>query len=587
MTPTADPVSVQFTEDMKGFVAFGDAGDYQQAFDAGKAAGTAFMFHLTIKVPDIEFFVRDPMKSGVAEGWIECDRLGGRRPVERGLFNCFVDVGAPQTNTRNMRYRLFFSDGTGKPLTLSGHKVVVDDGIHNIWRDTSTLFSRIYEGHVDQAQETSAPVVATGVLHIKPLDFAHQMTTFRSDGGTFEARQKAIATFGSAFLGTLWDVYKPRVGSMLKHDAAARPIPLFSLEGVKDADVATHYFSTADKMGLSLLRFSRGTCDDVVMLMHGLTTSTDMFIMPEHVNLVSYLLDHGFTDVWSFDWRGSMRHSYDLFPGKFNLDDIALYDVPGAIAKVREVVGPGPRIHVICHCVGSITFMMSLFAGLVDGITSVISNSVSLTPKVSSWSNTKLAFSPFLMNWILRFPNLNPRWSYLPGPGIPQGKILAKLVSLAHPECHVPACHMVSFMWGSGRPAVWRHENLSDITHERTGDLFGAVNINYYLHIRKMVQRGAAVKLDEVDPRYRHLPNNYLDRAAEVDTPILFITGEYNRVFFDSNQITFNTLKRLKPDNKHELKILPGYGHQDPFMGVKNHVDVFPILTEFLGRHRA
>jgi hypothetical protein len=58
-------------------------------------------------------------------------------------------------------------------------------------------------------------------------------------------------------------------------------------------------------------------------------------------------------------------------------------------------------------------------------------------------------------------------------------------------------------------------------------------------------------------------------------------------VFFDSNQITFNTLKRLKPDNKHELKILPGYGHQDPFMGVKNHLDVFPILTEFLGRHRA
>ncbi len=114
MTPTTDPVSVQFTEDMKGFVAFGDAGDYQQAFDAGKAAGTAFMFHLTIKVPDIEFFVRDPMKSGVAEGWIACDRLGGQRPVERGLFNCFVDVGAPQANTRNMRYRLFFRDGSGQ-----------------------------------------------------------------------------------------------------------------------------------------------------------------------------------------------------------------------------------------------------------------------------------------------------------------------------------------------------------------------------------------------------------------------------------------------------------------------------------------
>jgi triacylglycerol lipase/cholesterol oxidase len=582
----ADLVSVQFTEDMKGYVGLGETADYQKGFDAGKAASNFFWFHLTIKVPDIQFFVRDPEKSGTAEGWIQCEQFGGRRPVERGFFNCFVDVGAPQANTRNMRYRLFFRDAASKPLTLSGHKVVIDDGMHNIWRDTSTLYSKVFEGHVEMAAEATAPVVATGILHIEPLDFAKQMTTFTSSGATFEAREQAMATFGRQFLGTLWDVYKPRVGSVLTHDGQSRPIPLFSLEGVKDADVSTHYFATPDKLGLSLLRFLRKPCEDVVVLIHGLTTSTDMFIMPEHVNLVSYLLDHGFTDVWSLDWRGSMRHSYDLFPGRFNLDDIALYDMPGAIGKVREVVGPGARIHVICHCVGSIAFLMSLFAGLVDGVTSVVSNSVSLTPRVSSWSNTKLALAPFVMNWILRFPNLNPRWSSLPGPGVPQGKLVAKIVSLAHSECKVPACHMVSFMWGDGHPAVWRHENLSDITHQRTGDLFGAVNINYYLHLRKMVQRGAAVKYDEVDPRYSHLPNNYLDRAPEVRTPVLFMTGDQNRVFQDSNIIAFNTLARLAPGNKHELKTLAGYGHQDPFMGVNNHLDVFPLVVDFLNRQR-
>ena len=579
-------VSVQFTEDMKGYLGAGEAADYQRGFDAGKAAGTFFWFHLTIVVPDIDFFVRDPDKSGTADGWIECDRFGGRRPVERGFFNCFVDVGAPQANTRNMRYRLFFRDAAGAPLTLSGHKVVIDDGMHNIWRDTSTLYTKVLEGHVEMAAEAAAAVVATGILHIEPLDFAKQMTTFTSDGATFEARDKAMATFGRQFLGTLWDVYKPRVGSVLTHDGQPRPIALFSLEGVKDADVSTHYFTTPDKLGLSLLRFSRKACEDVVVLIHGLTTSTDMFIMPEHVNLVSYLLDRGFTDVWSLDWRGSMRHSYDLFPGRFNLDDIALYDMPGAIAKVREVVGPAARIHVVCHCVGSIAFLMSLFAGLIDGVTSVVSNSVSLTPRVSSWSNTKLALAPFVMNWILRFPNLNPRWSSLPGPGVPQGKLVGKIVSLAHRECDVPACHMVSFMWGDGNPAVWRHENLSEITHQRTGDLFGAVNINYYLHLRKMVQRGAAVKYDEVDPRYAHLPNNYLDRAADVRTPVLFMTGDQNRVFLDSNVIAFNTLARLAPGNRHELKTLAGYGHQDPFMGVNNHLDVFPLVVDFLNRQR-
>ena len=37
-----------------------------------------------------------------------------------------------------------------------------------------------------------------------------------------------------------------------------------------------------------------------------------MFIMPEHYNLVSFLLDYGFSDVWSFDWCGSMRHNCNL-----------------------------------------------------------------------------------------------------------------------------------------------------------------------------------------------------------------------------------------------------------------------------------
>jgi cholesterol oxidase len=46
---------------------------------------------------------------------------------------------------------------------------------------------------------------------------------------------------------------------------------------------------TADKLSLSLLRFLRAPCDDVVVILHGLTTSSDMFTMPEHYNLVQYL----------------------------------------------------------------------------------------------------------------------------------------------------------------------------------------------------------------------------------------------------------------------------------------------------------
>ena len=165
-TTSSDPVSVQFTEEMKGYVAFGEKGEYQRGFDAGKAQHTPFMFHLTIIVQDTEHFVRDPLQEGIAEGYVECPPLGGRMTVEKGFFNCFVDVERPDQNIRNMRYRLFFRDKDGRALTLSGHKVVKDDGAQNVWHDTSTLYSKILEGHVSIEQEEKAAVLATGILHI-------------------------------------------------------------------------------------------------------------------------------------------------------------------------------------------------------------------------------------------------------------------------------------------------------------------------------------------------------------------------------------------------------------------------------------
>lgn len=362
-----------------------------------------------------------------------------------------------------------------------------------------------------------------------------------------------------------------------------REIPLYTLDGVRDADVSTHYFSTGDSLGLSMLRFEREPCDDVVVIIHGLTTSTDMFIMPEHVNLVSFLLDHGLTDVWCLDFRMSNRHSYNMARHRMNMDDCALFDFPAAIEKVREHVGDR-RIHVICHCLGACSFMMSLFGRAVDGIRSVIANSVALTPRVPPWSRFKLAVSPFAIEYVLNVPYLNPRWSE--DPGLTLGKALSAVVSLFHRECDVKACHMLSLMWGTGWPALYAHENLADVTHRRGGDLYGPTSLNYYRHVRKMVRAGnRAVKYVPDDPTYDALPDDYFEHAAEIETPVLFMTGENNRVFTDSNILCHRELEKIVP-GRHQLHVFPGYGHQDPFMGKNNHVDIFPRLVEFIGEHR-
>ena len=173
-----------------------------------------------------------------------------------------------------------------------------------------------------------------------------------------------------------------------------REIPLYTLEGVIDCDVTTHYFSTEDGLGLSMLRFNRdpkNESGDSIMIVHGLTTSTDMFVMPEHYNLVSYLLDNGYTDVWCLDMRMSNRHSYNLFPHRYTFDDIALYDYPPAIDIIRRHVGPDRRLHVIAHCLGSVTLHDEPVRQGVDRHHEPRSPTASaLTPRVPKWSKLKL-----------------------------------------------------------------------------------------------------------------------------------------------------------------------------------------------------
>jgi cholesterol oxidase len=364
--------------------------------------------------------------------------------------------------------------------------------------------------------------------------------------------------------------------------AMHREIPLFTLDGVTNAEKSTHYFSTGDGLGLSMLRFQRSQSDDVVLIIHGLTTSSDMFIMPEHYNLVQYLLDQGLGDVWTLDYRMSNRFPYNMSQAHYNMDDIALYDHPAAIAKLREVIG-NRRIHVICHCLGSVTFTMSLFGKAVDGITSVIANSVALTPRVPAFSKLKGAIGPNLFEHVLGFPYVSPLWSQ--DDGLTRGKIVSKIVSAVHRECDVPACHMLSLMWGSGFPALYLHENLDPVTHRRGGDLYGATNFHYHRHALKMVKSGArAVKWKPKDTRYASLPNNYLRDAADIETPMLLVTGDQNRVFADSNIVCHERLEKVAP-GRHKLHIFKGYGHQDVFMGKDVARDIFPTFVDFIREH--
>nr|NLI49108.1 GMC family oxidoreductase [Propionibacterium sp.] len=194
--------SVEFTEQMKGFLALGETVP-ATGWERARQLNHRLMFELTIKVPDVDRFLSDPDREGTAEGYVRCELLGGQLPVERGWFNLFVET--PDATTREMRYRLWLRDLARAPVTLYGFKTVRNDPGLDLWRDTSTLDITLLRGHVPPGGE--GPVLGAGRLRILPLDFARQLTTFRAEG---QGPIRAVAQFGTHFARSLAHLYGPR-----------------------------------------------------------------------------------------------------------------------------------------------------------------------------------------------------------------------------------------------------------------------------------------------------------------------------------------------------------------------------------------
>jgi hypothetical protein len=195
--------SVRFTEEMLGHVTFGET-DFARGAQPDRDGSSPFKFHLTIEVEDIESFANDPLRPATAVGYVVGDAFGGKLEVEQGWFNLFVDV---EPGVKHMLYRLWFRDGVGNPLTMTGFKLVKDDAGFDVWKDTTTLFTRILQGHVPEGGDATAVILASGTIIIRARDFAKQLTTFRAGGPTVGAKLGALAKFGLIFAQQLAEAY--------------------------------------------------------------------------------------------------------------------------------------------------------------------------------------------------------------------------------------------------------------------------------------------------------------------------------------------------------------------------------------------
>ena len=206
--PVEQKLGIEFTETMKGyfsknFVPGESEESYLNSFNMGKSAGSSMEFTLTISSDDLENLIESPEHNASIIGTVEAPELSDQPlAVSNGVFNLFVVY--PETpETRHMNYKMQLTSESGESYFFSGYKTVKDDGVINIWHDTSTLYVTIYRGNNNQGE-----IVGKAILHIKPADFAIQMTTMKVTNAKNEVEKlKATARFGKYFAGVLWQTY--------------------------------------------------------------------------------------------------------------------------------------------------------------------------------------------------------------------------------------------------------------------------------------------------------------------------------------------------------------------------------------------
>lgn len=307
-----------------------------------------------------------------------------------------------------------------------------------------------------------------------------------------------------------------------------------------------------------------------VLLIHGSSVRANIFRAPIETNVVEFLVDQGY-DVWLESWRASI----DFPLTSWYLDDAALYDHPYAVRKVLELTG-ATSLKALVHCQGSTSFFIGLLAGLMPEVTTVVSNSVSTHPVIPLAARLKLTLATPLVK--LMTDHLDAQWS-LQATTLP-AKALAGICALTHHECNNPVCKMASFMNGVGFPVMWSHSNLNKATHDWLTQEFAHVPLTFYRQMSRSVNAGHLVAMGG----HKELPPTVVAEPPRTQTRVGFITGADNLCFLsESQERAHAALSKYRPDY-HTLRIIPGYGHLDIFMGKNAAQDVFPIILEELER---
>jgi len=553
---------IEFTETMRGHFAIGELHDFARGEAQGRATGSPFEFTLTVATDDVAELLESADHPAGMTGVVRAPALDAATlSVSGGAFR-LLTKHPDRVGEREMRYAMRMTAPSGRMWFMTGFKTIRNDFGPDIWADTTTLHIAVHDG-----ASADAPLLGRGVLHIEPADFARQMTTMKVTHCADPAERVAwLARFGKFFAGSIADTYGGVFAKPVVFDPSDRPRRRRSLT-LPPAEV--HPVVTADGVAIRLTRWQGGS-KGPVLLAHGLGVASSIFTLDTvEVNLAEYLVAQGF-DVWALDYRASI--DLPASRGQFSGDEIAKYDWPAAVEKVRSVTG-APDIQAVVHCFGSSTFFLAMLAGL-QGVRSAVASQIATHVAAAPEARLKAGF---------RLPDL------LADLGVDSldaaattgrtalevlGDEALKLQHVPHDEtCTSATCHRITFLYA----LLYRHAQLNSATHDILHELFGVANVRAFRHLATMVRAGRLVDFDGRDV--------YLPNAQRLAIPIRFIHGAENACFLpESTEQTMRWLSERNDPALYDRRLVPGYGHIDCIFGKDASRDVYPLIVEHLER---
>ncbi|MCK0100289.1 GMC family oxidoreductase N-terminal domain-containing protein [Qipengyuania sp. S6317L1] len=588
--PEAMSPGMDFTETMAGYISAtgchhrpcGHAerirDDYENGSAWGQSEKSMCSFKLTVATDNLHRMIEDKNHRSRITGEVLITCVSPQPlKVREGQFQLLV-TNPDRAESWTMNYFMVL-EGPEGPIHFQGHKTLEQRGKSDPWTDLTTLFVTVRHGDED------GELIGRGVLKLGIDEFMRQLTTITvHDSDTLVGHvvnlipkaRKAIETYFMAKYAGFFAMNVFRAyGGMLAtlNDFPTKDAEKLVLRELHLPKAERYVVPAEDGVNVGLTRY-RGGSRGPIMLAPGFSVKASSFATPTvKKNLAESLVEEGY-DVWLFDYRASADSGNDREkPPEFSIDDIARYDWPAAIAKVRSVSG-ADSVQALAHCVGSMSLLMGIGAGWVSDVRSLISSQLTLHP-VTDWLNymkSDLGIAGALGEVSL----LDGHMDFVSQGTDADNEIDAVMYQVPMPEgqeCKSPTVRRVFGVFGPS----WDVRQLGHDTYLALGSMFSRVSLSPFEQLQNIMRKGLALNANGEDIYTSE------DAARRLALPITFLSGATNQIFYpESGQRTRVWLSGHNGKRLYSQRIVPDYGHMDLFIGRNASKEVTPLILKEL-----